>query len=110
PVSSVGRAIDYISTHFGDDLTVERLAQMAAISASHFGHLFRAEIGLSVKHYLTRVRGAIVQTLLESTDNKHEAIAARVAFSGRCHRCRVVYRVPGRRPGAFRRHVRSQAI
>jgi DNA-binding response OmpR family regulator len=110
PGSSVGRVLDHISAHFDDDLTVERLAQMAEISASHFAHLFRAEVGLSVRSYLTRVRVAIVQDLLASSDDKLDAIAARVGFADRFHLCRVFQRVTGRRPGAFRRHANLRAL
>src|SRR5262249_56268046 len=52
---SVGRSIAHLSRHYDEDLTVESIAEIAEISASHLAHLFRSEAGMSVRDYLTRV-------------------------------------------------------
>src|SRR5262249_32622636 len=52
----VFRAIDYLHAHLYEGLTVERLAAAAGVSGSHLAHLFRAETGMTVRAYLTRVR------------------------------------------------------
>jgi CheY-like chemotaxis protein/AraC-like DNA-binding protein len=100
---SVTRAIDYLSRHFDEDLTVDAIAEVSEISSSHLAHLFRAETGLSVRDYLTRVRVTIVQDLLASTDEKLESIAARVGFGDTSHLAHVFQRITGRPPSAYRR-------
>ena len=50
------RSLDYIEENLGTELTVRELAELAGYSASHFGHLFRETIGMSVGHYILRRR------------------------------------------------------
>ena len=100
---SVTRAVDYLSRHFEEDLTVDAIAEIIEISSSHLAHVFRAETGLSVRDYLTRVRVTIVQDLLASTDEKLESVAARVGFGDTSHLAHVFQRITGRPPSAYRR-------
>jgi FixJ family two-component response regulator/AraC-like DNA-binding protein len=103
---SVGRTIAHLSRHYDEDLTVDGIAEITDISASHLAHLFRSEIGMSVRDYLTRVRVAIAQDLLAHTDEKLESIAARLGFADTSHLAHVFQRIIGRPPSAYRRTVR----
>jgi FixJ family two-component response regulator/AraC-like DNA-binding protein len=103
---SVGRTIAHLSRHYDEDLTVDSIAEITDISASHLAHLFRSEIGMSVRDYLTRVRVAIAQDLLAHTDEKLESIAARLGFADTSHLAHVFQRIIGRPPSAYRRTVR----
>lgn len=100
---AVSRAIDYLSDHFGEDLTVDTVAEATGLSGSHLAHLFRSETGMSVRDYLTRVRVAIAQDLLAHTDDKLPPIAARLGFVDASHLARVFRKVTGRAPSSFRR-------
>jgi len=100
---SVSRTVDYLSTHFDEELTVEGIAEMIDISSSHLAHLFRSEIGMSVRDYLTRVRVAIAQDLLAHTDEKLESVAARLGFADTSHLAHVFQRITGRPPSFYRR-------
>ena len=106
---AVGRTIDYLSRHFDRDLTVDRIAASVDISPSHLAHLFRAETGLSLRHYLTRVRIAIAQDVLATTDEKLDAIAARVGFGDASHLAHVFQRITGRPASAYRRAVSQRS-
>ena len=101
--ASVSRAIVHLGTHFGKDLTVNSVAQSLGISASHLAHLFRFEMGMSVRNYLTRVRVAVAQDFLAHTDEKLESIAAHVGFVDRSHLGRVFRKVTRTSPAAYRR-------
>jgi FixJ family two-component response regulator/AraC-like DNA-binding protein len=103
---SVGRTIAHLSRHYDEDLTVDGIAEITDISASHLAHLFRSEIGMSVRDYLTRVRVAIAQDLLAHSDEKLESIAARLGFADTSHLAHVFQRIIGRPPSAYRRTVR----
>jgi len=100
---SVSRTIDYLGSHFEQDLTVDGIAEMMDISSSHLAHLFRSEIGMSVRDYLTRVRVTIAQDLLAHTDEKLESIAARLGFADTSHLGHVFQRITGKPPSAYRR-------
>ena len=103
---AVSRAIDYLSHHFDQELRVHGIAEIIDISASHLAHLFRSETGLSVRDYLTRVRVAVAQDLLAGTDEKLDAIAARVGFVDTSHLAHVFQRITGRPPSAYRHSAR----
>ena len=103
---SVGRTIDHLSRHYDHELTVESIAEITDISASHLAHLFRSEIGMSVRDYLTRVRVTIAQELLATTDEKLESIATRLGFADTSHLAHVFQRITGGPPGAYRRSPR----
>jgi len=100
---SVSRTVDYLGHHFAEVLTVEGIAEIVEISSSHLAHLFRSEIGMSVRDYLTRVRVAIAQDLLAHTDEKLEAIAERLGFADTSHLAHVFQRITGNPPSAYRR-------
>jgi CheY-like chemotaxis protein/AraC-like DNA-binding protein len=104
---SVSAAIDHLSGHFGDDLNVGTLAGVAGISASHLAHLFRAETGLTVRDYVTRVRVEITRDLLQHTDDTLAQIAAFVGFFDASHLARVFRQLQGQRPNACRRLARA---
>ena len=103
---SVGRTIGHLSRHFDQDLTVDGIAEITDISASHLAHLFRSEIGMSVRDYLTRVRVTIAQDLLAHTDEKLEAIATSLGFADTSHLAHVFQRITGKPPSAYRRSTR----
>ena len=100
---SVSRTIDHLAGHFEEDLTVDAIAHMIDISSSHLAHLFRSEIGMSVRDYLTRVRVTIAQDCLAHTDEKLESIAARLGFADTSHLAHVFQRITGKPPSAYRR-------
>ncbi len=103
---SVGRSIGHLSRHYDEDLTVESIAEITEISASHLAHLFRSEVGMSVRDYLTRVRVTIAQDLLAHTDEKLEAIATSLGFADTSHLAHVFQRITGRPPSTYRRAPR----
>jgi len=102
---SVSRTITYLRTHFGEDVSVDSLAKVAGVSASHLAHLFRAEIGLSVRDYLNRTRVEITKDLLSHTNENLADIAAFVGFFDASHLSRVFLQTDGKRPSVYRRSV-----
>jgi AraC-like DNA-binding protein len=100
---SVSRTVAYLSENFGDDLKVGGLAKVSGVSSSHLAHLFRAETGMTVRDYLTRVRVEITRDLLSHTAKNLEAIAAFVGFFDASHLSRVFRQINGKRPSTYRR-------
>jgi AraC-like DNA-binding protein len=99
----ISHAVAYLAAHFGDDLKVDRLAEAAGISGSHLAHLFRAETGSTVRHYLNQVRVEIARDLLRHTEENLTEIAAFVGFFDASHLSRVFRQIVGQRPSAYRR-------
>jgi transcriptional regulator GlxA family with amidase domain len=99
----ISHAIDYLSSHFGDDLSIDRLADALGISGSHLAHLFRAETGTSVHDFLNHVRVEVARHLLSHTDETLIEIAASVGFFDASHLSRVFQQICGERPSDCRR-------
>jgi len=99
---TVSRALDYIGKHYGESLTVQHLARSVGASASHLAHLFVSETGMTVRDYLARVRVVIAQELLEHTNQKVATIATSAGFFDTSHLARVLQKVTGRPPRAYR--------
>jgi AraC family transcriptional regulator len=55
-VHRIEAVLDHVDEHLGDDLSLERLAQLAAISPFHFHRLFLAWTGETVKCFVRRRR------------------------------------------------------
>lgn len=104
PVASV---IEYVAQHYRDRLTVDLLARAGSVSASHLAFLFSAEIGTSVKDYVTIVRIEIAKHTLRATSEKLDQIAERTGFCDASHLYRAFRRHAGRSPGGYRRAVRE---
>jgi AraC family transcriptional regulator len=52
----VNRAIDYVQAHLDDELTLERLAAVAAFSPFHFHRIFVAMTGETLSDFIRRIR------------------------------------------------------
>jgi AraC family transcriptional regulator len=52
----VNRAIDYVQAHLDDELTLDRLAAVAAFSPFHFHRIFVAMTGETLSDFIRRIR------------------------------------------------------
>ncbi len=81
---NIGRARDFINTHFADSLTANDIARTVGLSEFHFMRTFRAQTGLSVHAYLTQTRLDRAKTLLASGTEAALAAVA-VGFFDQSH-------------------------
>ncbi|HEV7861631.1 MAG TPA: helix-turn-helix domain-containing protein [Acidimicrobiia bacterium] len=102
--------LEYMLEHLDEPLSVEGMADRAAMSPRTFARRFRATTGTTPGQWLVRQRVLVAQRLLETTDDPVELIALRCGFGTaaglRLHFRRVlatsplVYRRTFRRIGA----------
>jgi transcriptional regulator GlxA family with amidase domain len=102
--------LEYMLEHLDEPLSVEGMADRAAMSPRTFARRFRAATGTTPGQWLVRQRILLAQRLLETTDDPVELIALRCGFGTaaglRLHFRRVlatsplVYRRTFRRIGA----------
>ncbi|MBI2526318.1 MAG: DNA-binding response regulator [Candidatus Rokubacteria bacterium] len=104
-----GRAMEHLAIHYGHPLTVAGVAGAIGISESHLAHTFRADTGMSVRKFLTRVRVRVAEHLLATTSGKVAGIAAKAGFFDASHLARVLRRHAGPRSGA-RRPTRAEGL
>lgn len=98
----LARVLEYISYHFAEALTLERLAAEACISKYHFVRLFRERVGQSPHKYLAEIRLDTAQRMLISTDLSIAEIAVECGYSTASHFSTAFARRFGMTPTSFR--------
>ncbi len=97
------RVTDYIEAHIDDSLTLETLAAVANLSASHLKTLFKASTGVPVHEYVIQRRVARAKALLIAGHLPASQIALEAGFAHQSHMARCMRRVLGVTPSALAR-------
>ena len=77
----VKRAIDYISEHYSEKITLLEAAEIAGFNHEYFSKVFSRETGVNFVTYINNLRMRHAVELLETTDMKVYEIAEAVGFS-----------------------------
>lgn len=72
--------LEYIASHYHEDLTIGKVADYVHLSHTYFSRLFKKEMGISFIEYVTKVRIDQAKWLLVSTEHTIEEIANQVGF------------------------------
>ena len=105
-----GRFVELIAwmrEHLGQPLTVERLADRAAMSPRNFARAFAAETGLTPAKAVQRLRLETARTAIETGHSSFERIAEAVGFGDPGRMRRAFVRGFGLPPQALRRAARG---
>lgn len=78
-------ALTIIKTEFPASPDLRGLAAAANLSVSHFQHLFKKEVGLSLKQYFNGLKLEKAKFLLENTNMQIKEIASAVNYSDYSH-------------------------
>jgi AraC-like DNA-binding protein len=97
--------LHYVSEHYAR-LPPRGVRSVLGDSSHGTSRAFRAEMGITIKTYLTRVRLEAARQLLARTTNKLEAVAAMAGFHDASHLSRLFVKYLGMRPGDVRRTAR----
>lgn len=79
------RAKDYIEANLSRRLSLDRIAEAAALSPYHFARSFKAATGLSPHRYVTQRRIEVAQVLLRSTRKPIGEVARQVGMPNQSH-------------------------
>ncbi|ASV84169.1 helix-turn-helix domain protein [Ochrobactrum quorumnocens] len=94
---------DYIRANISDRLSIERLAQVARLSPSHFLRAFRHTVGQSPHQYVLATRLEMAEDLIVTTDMSLSIIAKLTGFSTHSHMSASMRRYKFTTPRALRR-------
>ena len=97
------RVLALIEDELSNALTVDRIASVAGVSASHMAALFREATGIPVHRYVIERRVERAGALLRDTDLTIAEIAQAVGFAHQSHMARHMRRRLGASPVAIRR-------
>jgi AraC family transcriptional regulator len=108
-VERLRRAVDFISIHFAEEITVSNIAGTAGLSTFHFTRMFREMTGESPYQYLIRVRVDRAKQLLVENDHLNvAAVSIAVGFPNQGHFSRHFKRRTGQTPTQFRRASKNR--
>jgi AraC-like DNA-binding protein len=102
-------AVELIAREYARGVTVEEMAEAAAMSPSHFTRRFKAHFGTTPHRYLRRVRLMAVCDLLSTTDMPLSAIARQTGHYDQSHMSNEFVRERGMTPLTYRHEYRKVA-
>ena len=77
----LNRVIDYVYAHLEDDLSFDRLAEVACLSSFHWSRIYSAMRGETIVATIRRLRLQRAADRLANSDLEIEAVSARAGYS-----------------------------
>lgn len=103
----VRQALDFVSAHFTEAITLSQVAREASLTKFHFCRLFHQQTGRSFREYLQAMRVRQAVALLGDPGLTVTEIAYAVGFNDLSHFDKVFRRIAGVPPSEYRRAIRS---
>ena len=97
------RIIEYIDSHYAEQIRLKDLAQSESITVNHLSHLFTDYFGISFQAYLSKLRFERAIALLGQSELSQLDIALRVGFSDPKYLSRIMKQQMGCSVGEYRR-------
>jgi AraC family transcriptional regulator len=103
PPGLLRRVTDYLEAHLEEDLSVQHLASLVDLSASHFSALFTRATGVSPHRFVIQKRVERARELLALGTDPIAQVAMQVGFYDQSHLTRQMRRLLGVCPAGLRR-------
>ncbi len=97
----------WMTDHLDQRLSVDRLADRAAMSPRNFARAFARELGTTPAHYLAQLRVEAARRLLEQTDKSLAQVAAACGFGSADVMRRAFLKALGTTPRKYGRHFHA---
>lgn len=102
-VGYVRKAMEYIDSHYGEDVRIDSIAESLHISRKYLCALFNKSIRMSPKEYLLYRRMEVAARLLIQTDMSVSAIASEVGYADYTQLSRIFKEKKGMSPLQYRK-------
>jgi two-component system response regulator YesN len=102
----IHKAIEYIQTHLGDELSVDRCAKIVNLSGGYFANLFKKETGTTFNQFVTHERIEKAKKLLVQNIPVQD-ISAELGYEHRRYFSDVFKRHTGMTPSEFKAYYQS---
>lgn len=106
----IGNAISYINTHLCDPITVPEIAANVFLNANYLSGLFKKEIGMTIREYITRRRIEEASYFVRNGKEQFADIAAFYQFCSQSHFVKCFHQVMGVTPGEYRKTNADEKI
>ena len=97
----IAPAIDYIDSHYAEDISSETLAAKCYLSESQMRRIFVSELGMPPVEYRTRVRIREAEKLLSGSYESIATVAAAVGYDSQFAFSKAFRRITGMSPREF---------
>ena len=97
------RTLAYIEANLASKMTIDGLANVAALSRSHFSRAFKRSLGFSPKEYVVVRRVERAKAMISSTRERLAEVALACGFADQAHLNRRFRDLIGMSPGRWRR-------
>jgi AraC-like DNA-binding protein len=104
----IEKAKQYLQQNFGKKIKIERLAQIANMSVSHFDRTFKNEYGCSPFQYLMNIRIEKAKKYLKNKDERITNIALLCGFSSASSFSASFHKSVGMKPMEYRKMYEIQ--
>ncbi len=104
----LGETMAWMQEHLDEDVTVDELARMSAMSRRTFARQFHATTGTTPYKWLIRQRVQLAQRLLETTDAPVDLVASSSGFVTAANLRKHFAAVARTSPNAYRRAFRDR--
>ncbi|WP_159942824.1 MULTISPECIES: GlxA family transcriptional regulator [unclassified Nocardiopsis] len=102
PTPSLRHTLEWMASNLQHPLTLEDIADRAALSVRSLNRHFRSQVGTTPMRWLLRARVNRARQLLESTDQPIDRVAAEAGFGSTATFRHHFTRLTGVPPGAYR--------
>lgn len=106
----IARAVRHIRQHLEDELSLDKLAAISGLSTSHFGHLFKKELGKSVVDYILEQRIELAKRYLAEGKYRNYELAERAGFQHYSYFSNTFKKLTGMSPSEYKRSVRTTVV
>lgn len=103
--TDISDAISHINKYFYKSITLQELADIAALSPYYFSRVFARETGMTPHKYLITTRMANAKFLLKTSQMSVKEIAIRSGFSDESGFCTAFKKQEGMTPNEYRNTV-----
>lgn len=103
------QVLSFIEENLSEDLSLEQIAAVARVSASHLKSVFRKAMGTSVHQYVIQRRVELAKSMLQQDDHSMTEIALAAGFAHQSHLARHMRRLLGASPRDVKRILRENA-
>lgn len=106
---SLKRAIDYIDLHITDDLTLDRLSEIADLSPNYLSNIFREHTGVRLWDYISEKRIRLAtQLLVKNPNDSIISIALKCGFNNCPNFNRAFKKYTGQTPMKYKNLILRQ--
>ncbi|WP_345026982.1 AraC family transcriptional regulator [Ravibacter arvi] len=96
------RVVEFVKENLDQNLTVEKLSDLACMSKPHFFRSFKREFGLSPVEFIIRERITKARELLQESKNSVSDVCFRLGFQSVNYFCTLFKKHVGVSPGRFK--------